>query len=86
MTGTVTPRKQITAPTDLHELRQQLCDMYADVSNDRAMVPQADAAANVAGKIINITKLELEAAKVSGREIGAAPRRFLLGTDGEKKK
>lgn len=73
--GTVNPRKQINAPKSLGELRENLCDMYADVSNDRAMVPQADAASNVAGKIINITKLELEAAKLAGRKV-VAP--FLL--------
>jgi hypothetical protein len=73
---TVAPRKQIAAPTNLHELRMQLCQMYADVSNDRAMVPQADAASNVAGKVINITKLELEAARFAQREVN---EQFLLG-------
>ena len=79
MERTVNPRKQITAPQSLHELRQQLCEMYADVSNDRAMVPQADAAANVAGKIINITKLQLEATKLSGKALEGAPAGFLTG-------
>ncbi len=77
----VNPRKQITAPTSLHELRLKLCEMYADVSNDKAMVPQADAAANVAGKIINITKLELDAAKLTGRAIADAPAAFLAGAN-----
>ena len=80
---TVQPRKQIKAPTNLHELRQQLCEMYADVSNDSAMVPQADAASNVAGKIINITKLELESARFAKREIN---EQFLLGSKKEDKK
>jgi hypothetical protein len=76
---TVAPRKQINPPENLHDLRKHLCEMYADVSNDRAMVPQADAAANVAGKIINITKLELEAARMAGKDLGALPKQFLLG-------
>ena len=78
--GTVVPRKQITAPKNLHELRLRLCEMYADVSNDRAMVPQADSASNVAGKIINITKLELEAARLAGKDLGTFNNQFLLGT------
>ena len=84
MERTVNPRKQITAPQSLHELRQQLCEMYADVSNDRAMVPQADAAANVAGKIINISKLELEAAKLTGKALESGPAEFLTGGMAEK--
>ena len=73
----VLPRKQIKPPKSLHELRAELCQMYADVSNDRAMVPQADSASNVAGKIINITKLEIEAARMAGKK--PSPQ-FLLGT------
>ena len=76
MTTAAAPRKQIKAPESLNDLRDHLCQIYADVSNDRAMVPQADAAANVAGKIINITKLEIEAAKLAGRTVS---ERFLLG-------
>ena len=67
--ATINPRKQIQPPLSLPALRDHLCEMYADVSNDRAMVPQADAAANVAGKIINISKLEMEACKLSGEKL-----------------
>jgi hypothetical protein len=56
--------------------------MYADVSNDRAMVPQADSASNVAGKIINITKLEIEASRLAGKK---ADNKFLLGGTSEVK-
>jgi hypothetical protein len=77
---TVEPRRQIKPPQSLHELREQLCQMYADVSNDRAMVPQADSASNVAGKIINITKLELDAARMAGKKPAT---QFLLG-EGEQ--
>ena len=73
---TIEPRRQIKPPQSLHELRAQLCQMYADVSNDRAMVPQADSASNVAGKIINITKLEIEASRLAGKN---ADNKFLLG-------
>ena len=72
----IEPRRQIKPPQSLHELRMQLCQMYADVSNDRAMVPQADSASNVAGKIINITKLEIEASRLAGKN---ADNKFLLG-------
>ncbi len=85
MTTRVEPRKQIKAPQSLHELREQLCQMYADVSNDRAMVPQADSASNVAGKIINITKLQIEAAKISGKGESMG-NGFLLGPSPEKSK
>jgi hypothetical protein len=76
------PRKMIKAPNSLHELREQLCQMYADVSNDRAMVPQADSASNVAGKIINITKLEIEASRIAGHKNN---NKFLLGLDASEK-
>ena len=79
MSAQVNPRKQIKAPQSLHELRMRLCEMYADVSNDRAMVPQAATASHVAGKIINITKLELEGARLAGRKLTGAPASFLLG-------
>ena len=83
--GTVV-RKMIQAPVSLAELRNQLCQMYADVSNDRAMVAQADSASNVAGKIINITRLELEALKISGRKPGNNSSAFLLSENTEKEK
>lgn len=83
MTTKIEPRKYVAAPKSLHELRQQLCQMYADVTNDRAMVPQADSASNVAGKIINITKLELEAARMTGKK--DYNKQFLLGTDTDGK-
>jgi len=57
--------------------------MYADVSNDRAMVPQADSASNVAGKIINITRLELEAARLAGKKLAGKPAAFLLSSTEE---
>lgn len=70
-------RKMVKNPESLSELRASLCQMYADVSNDRAMVAQADAAANVAGKIIHITQLELEAYKLGGKT-GKLDKKFLL--------
>jgi hypothetical protein len=61
-------RKHVDEPKNIGEVRTGLAQMYADVSNDRAMVPQADTAANVAGKIYNICKLELELMKLTGKK------------------
>jgi hypothetical protein len=83
MERTVKPRKQIEAPKSLNELTQRLAEMYADVSNDRAMVPQADAAANVAGKIINIAKLQLDAARYAGGPMLTEQKQWMLGNGGE---
>ena len=79
MERTVKPRKQIEAPKSLSELTLRLSEMYADVSNDRAMVPQADSASNVAGKIINIAKLQFEAAKFAGEKLDKESKLWLLG-------
>jgi len=76
-------RKNVKTPESLSELRDSLCQLYADVSNDRAMVAQADAAANVAGKIINITAMEIEAYKLSGRT-GKLNTRFLLANEAKQ--
>jgi len=84
MERTVKPRKQIEAPQSLTELTIRLAEMYADVSNDRAMVPQADAASNVAGKIINIAKLQFEAAKFAGEKLDQHRKDWMLGYSGDK--
>ena len=74
-------RTHIKAPSNMNELRLHLAQMYADVTNDRNMVPQADTAANVAGKIIGICKLELEAATLTGSKKVSG---FLTSGDGDE--
>jgi hypothetical protein len=87
MERTVNRRTQIEAPKNLVELNSHLMEIYADVSNDRAMVAQADTAANVAGKIHNLTRLQMEALKMTGGKMNKTQREWILGADattGEK--
>jgi hypothetical protein len=83
MERTVMPRKQIEAPKSLAELQLRLSEMYADVSNDRAMVPQADSASNVAGKIVAISKLQFDAIRFSGEKFTEHNKRWMIGNGGE---
>ena len=51
--------------TNITELNKSLCDAYMTLSKDRAFCPQAHEMANMAGKILNAQKIQMEYAKMT---------------------
>jgi hypothetical protein len=68
-----------TAPKNLSQVRNALCDMYAEVMNDRRMSVQVTEGANALGKVIGSCKVHLEACKISGTKMEGEWKEFIMG-------
>ena len=58
----------MTTPKDLNELREELLTAYEWVKSDPSRQNQVKEMVNAAGKIIALTKLQIEYAYVRGEE------------------
>lgn len=56
----------VKQPKTLAEVRDALCQMYADVMDDARRAPQVHEGANSLGKAINATKVYIEFCALSG--------------------
>lgn len=61
---------------DLSELSASLMDVYSEVRNGAMELKEADALANLAGKITKIAITQIEAYKIAGKK---PDTKFLLG-------
>jgi hypothetical protein len=58
----------MSAPKNLEELRDQLLDAFELVKNDPRRMNQVKEMSNAAGKVIALTKLQVEYAYLRGEE------------------
>jgi hypothetical protein len=54
--------------TNVRDLTKELATAFDTVKNDRRYCPQAHEMANIAGKLLNAQKLQLEYSKMKGEK------------------